>query len=88
MNSLIRDHLPATYFEEYQSLRPSLLEGLVDDDLGNRSRTAGRPGSDEPSMSDEIDLTMSHDSQSKPNGSSPAPSQGSSVAVNRAPADR
>lgn len=36
MNSLIRDHLPATYFEEYQSLRPSLLEALVDDDLGLR----------------------------------------------------
>lgn len=36
MNSLIRDHLPATYFEEYQSLRPSLLEAVVDDDLGLR----------------------------------------------------
>jgi hypothetical protein len=33
-NSLIREHLPATYFEEYQSLRPSLLEILTDDDLG------------------------------------------------------
>jgi hypothetical protein len=34
VNSLIREHLPATYFEEYQSLRPSLLEILTDDDLG------------------------------------------------------
>jgi hypothetical protein len=34
MNSPIRDHLSATYFEEYQSLRPMLLEIISDDDLG------------------------------------------------------
>jgi hypothetical protein len=36
MNSLIRDHLPATYFQEYQSLRGMLVEILTDDDLGAR----------------------------------------------------
>lgn len=35
MNSLVREHLPATYFEEYQSLRRSLVEILTDDDLGS-----------------------------------------------------
>jgi hypothetical protein len=34
MNSLVRDHLPATYLEEYQSLRPMLVKILTDDDLG------------------------------------------------------
>ncbi len=33
MNSLVREHLPATYFEEYQSLRTILTEILTDDDL-------------------------------------------------------
>ena len=36
MNSLVRDHLPATYFQEYQSLRGMLVEILTDDDLGAR----------------------------------------------------
>ena len=36
MNSLVRDHLPATYFQEYQSLRRMLVEILTDDDLGAR----------------------------------------------------
>jgi hypothetical protein len=36
MNSLVRGHLQTTYFEEYQSLRPILLEILTDDDLGFR----------------------------------------------------
>ena len=40
MNSLVRDHLPATYFAEYQSLRNQLMELVTDDDL------AFRPGSD------------------------------------------
>jgi len=39
MNSLVRDHLPATYFAEYQLLRSELMELLSDDDL------AFRPGS-------------------------------------------
>jgi hypothetical protein len=33
VNSLVRDHLPATYFEEYESLRTILTEILTDDDL-------------------------------------------------------
>lgn len=33
MNSLVRDHLPATYFPEYQMLRNELLDVLSDDDL-------------------------------------------------------
>ncbi len=36
MNSLVREHLPATYFEEYQSLRTILTEILTDEDLGFR----------------------------------------------------
>ena len=40
MNSLVRDHLPATYFVEYQRLRDQLMELLTDDDL------AFRPGPD------------------------------------------
>jgi len=36
MNSLGRDHLPATFFDEYQSLRQMLLEILSDDDLLKR----------------------------------------------------
>ena len=39
MNSLVREHLPATYFEEYQSLRRILVEILTDDDL--RCRLGG-----------------------------------------------
>ena len=34
MNSLVRDHLPATFFAEYLSLRDQLLATLDDDDLG------------------------------------------------------
>ena len=37
MNSLITEHLPATYFPEYQALRPQLLAILADDDLGFRA---------------------------------------------------
>ena len=33
MNSLVRDHLPATYFAEYQLLRNELMDALTDDDL-------------------------------------------------------
>ena len=33
MNSLVRDHLPATYFAEYQLLRNQLMDLLTDDDL-------------------------------------------------------
>src|SRR5262245_15662830 len=36
MNSLIREHLAATYFKEYQVLRDELLEILSDDDLAFR----------------------------------------------------
>jgi len=36
LNSLIRDHLQATYFAEYQVLRNELTEILTDDDLGLR----------------------------------------------------
>ena len=36
MNSLISEHLPATYFPEYQALRPQLLAILTDDDLAVR----------------------------------------------------
>jgi len=39
MNSLIRDHLPATYFAEYQLLRGELMELLDDDDLAFRPGT-------------------------------------------------
>ena len=39
MNSLIREHLPATYFEDYQSLRRQLVEIVTDDDM--RSRFGG-----------------------------------------------
>jgi len=31
VNSLVREHLPATYFEEYQSLRTILTEILTAD---------------------------------------------------------
>ena len=34
MNTLITEHLPATYFSEYQALRSQLLAILADDDLG------------------------------------------------------
>ena len=44
MNSLVRDHLPATYFAEYQLLRNELMELLADDDL------AFRPGADTLSL--------------------------------------
>jgi hypothetical protein len=33
VNSLIRDHLPATYFAEYQLLRDELIQMLGDSDL-------------------------------------------------------
>jgi DinB superfamily len=36
MNSLVRDHLPATFFAEYQQLRDQLTELLADDDLAFR----------------------------------------------------
>lgn len=36
MNSLIRDHLPATYFEHYQLRRSELMGVLTDDDLAFR----------------------------------------------------
>jgi DinB superfamily len=36
MNSLVRDHLPATFFADYQLLRNQLMELLSDDDLGFR----------------------------------------------------
>ena len=36
MNSLVRDHLPATYFADYQLLRAELMELLSDDDLAFR----------------------------------------------------
>ncbi len=36
MNSLVRVHMPATFFSEYQVLRDELLEILTDDDLGIR----------------------------------------------------
>jgi hypothetical protein len=32
-NSLIRDHMPTTYFAEYQALRADLMATLSDDDL-------------------------------------------------------
>ena len=40
MNSLVRDHLPATYFAEYQLLRTELMEVLADDDLAFRPGAA------------------------------------------------
>ncbi len=36
MNSIVRDHLPATYFREYQALRDQLMGVITDDDLGYR----------------------------------------------------
>jgi hypothetical protein len=36
MNSLVRNHLPARYFAEYQLLRNQLMELLSDDDLAFR----------------------------------------------------
>ncbi len=36
MNSIVRDHLPATYFAEYQLLRNQLTDLLADDDLAFR----------------------------------------------------
>jgi hypothetical protein len=36
MNSLVRDHLPATDFAEYQLLRAELMDLLVDSDLAFR----------------------------------------------------
>jgi hypothetical protein len=35
-NFLIRDHMPATFFAEYQELRSVLLENLTDEDLATR----------------------------------------------------
>jgi hypothetical protein len=40
MNTLIRDHLAATYFEEYQVLRNELVGVLNDDDLAFRPSPA------------------------------------------------
>jgi hypothetical protein len=34
MNSLVRVHMPATYFSDYQALRDELMAILTDDDLG------------------------------------------------------
>ena len=36
MNSIVQQHLPATFFSEYQGLRDELMELLTDDDLGYR----------------------------------------------------
>ena len=36
MNSLVRDHLPATFFTDYQALRGELIATLRDDDLAFR----------------------------------------------------
>ncbi len=36
MNSLVRDHLPATFFAEYLGLRSQLMDLLTDDDLTYR----------------------------------------------------
>ncbi len=36
MNSLVRVHMPATYFSDYQALRNELMAILTDDDLGMR----------------------------------------------------
>ena len=36
MNSLVRDHLAATWFAQYQDLRPQLMAVLGDDDLAFR----------------------------------------------------
>lgn len=36
MNSLVRDHLEATYFAEYQLLRSQLMELMADEDLAFR----------------------------------------------------
>ena len=36
MNSIVRVHMPATYFSEYQALRDELMAILTDDDLGFR----------------------------------------------------
>ena len=36
VNSIVREHLPATFFREYQGLRDQLLALLTDDDLGYR----------------------------------------------------
>jgi len=40
MNTLIRDHLAATYFAEYQHLRNELVDMLRDDDLAFRPSPA------------------------------------------------
>lgn len=37
MNSIVRVHMPATYFSEYQALRDELMAILTDDDLGFRA---------------------------------------------------
>jgi hypothetical protein len=36
LNSIVRGHLPATFFSEYQGLREELMDLLTDDDLGYR----------------------------------------------------
>jgi hypothetical protein len=40
MNSLIREHLPTTYFAEYQLLRDELMAVLTNDDLAFRPGVA------------------------------------------------
>jgi len=40
MNSLVREHLPATYFAEYQLLRNELMAILTNDDLAFRPGVA------------------------------------------------
>jgi len=37
VNSLLLQHLPATFFREYQDLRDQLVELLADEDLGYRA---------------------------------------------------
>jgi hypothetical protein len=38
MNSLLRVHVPATFFVDYQALRDELMAILTDDDLGVSGR--------------------------------------------------
>ena len=35
INSIVREHLPATFFREYQALRDQLMEILTDEDLSS-----------------------------------------------------
>jgi hypothetical protein len=36
MNAIVSEHIPATYFREYQALRDELMDLVTDDDLGHR----------------------------------------------------